>query len=46
MDHAIVTNFDMRKLEIEYDYDTDAEQISHSKNMLLRELQQAIDFFV
>jgi hypothetical protein len=46
MDHAIVTNFDMRKLEIEYDYDTDAEQISHSHKMLLRELGQAIDFFV
>jgi len=46
MDHAIVTNFDMRKLEIEYDYDTDEEQINHSHNMLLRELQQAIDFFV
>lgn len=46
MDHAIVTNFDMRKLEVEYDYDTDADQIGHSKKMLLRELDQAIDFFV
>jgi hypothetical protein len=46
MDHAIVTNFDMKKLEIEYDYDTDEDQITHSKKMLLRELDQAIDFYV
>jgi hypothetical protein len=25
LDNAIVTNFDMQKLEVEYDYDTDAE---------------------
>jgi hypothetical protein len=25
MDNAIVTNFDMKKLEIEYDYDTDVD---------------------
>ena len=46
MQNAVVTNFDMRKLEIEYDYDTDSDQIDHSKKMLLRELDQAIDFFV
>ena len=46
MDHAVVTNFDMRKLEIEYDYDTDEDQIVHSRKMLLRELDQAIDFYV
>ena len=46
MDHVIVMNFDMRKFEKEYDYDTDAEQNSLSENMLLRELQLAIDFFV
>jgi hypothetical protein len=46
MRDAVVTNFDMRKLEVEYDYDTDDEQKEHSKNMLLRELTQAIDFFV
>lgn len=36
----------MKKLEVEYDYDTDTDQIRHSKTMLVRELQQAIDFFV
>jgi hypothetical protein len=36
----------MSKLEVEYDYDTDSEQKSHSKDMLLRELFQAIEFFV
>lgn len=46
LENAIVTNFDMKKLEVEYDYDTDTEQIRHSKTMLVRELQQAIDFFV
>jgi hypothetical protein len=46
MQNAVVTNFDMRKLEIEYDYDTDVDQIDHSKKMLVRELEQAIDFFV
>jgi hypothetical protein len=46
LDHVIVTNFDMKKLEVEYDYDTDSDQICHSRTMLLRELGQAIDFFV
>lgn len=34
------------KLEVEFDYDTDAEQIKCSKDMLLDDLFQAIDFFV
>jgi len=46
MHDAVVTNFDVNKLEIEYDYDTDDEQKARSKNMLLRELTQAIDFYV
>jgi len=37
---------DMSKMEIEYDYDTDEEQRSHSQNMMLSELSEAIDFFV
>ena len=45
-DNEIVTRFDMSKLEIEYDYDTDNEQLTHSKRMLIRELIQAIDFFI
>jgi len=36
----------MKKLEVEYDYDTDKDQMGHSISMLRRELQQAVDFFV
>jgi hypothetical protein len=36
----------MSKLEIEYDYDTEDEQLTHSKKMLIHELFQAIDFFI
>lgn len=36
----------MSKLEVEYDYDTDGEQITHSKKMLMKELVAAIDFYV
>lgn len=36
--NSIVTGFDMSKLEVEYDYDTDFEQAKQSKNMLLSEL--------
>lgn len=35
---AVVTSFDINKLEVEYDYDTDEDQKQRSKNMLLREL--------
>jgi hypothetical protein len=44
--NSIVTSFDMSKLEVEYDYDTDCEQLTQSKKMLLRELIEAIDYFV
>lgn len=44
--NPIITNFDMSKLEVEYDYDTDGEQLKHSKKMLFHELLQAIDFFI
>lgn len=37
-DNPIVTKFDMTKLEVEYDYDTDDEQLKHSKKMLLKDL--------
>lgn len=43
---AVVKGFDMTKLEVEYDYDTDAEQQKHSKNMLKHELLQAVEFYV
>ena len=33
-----VSQYDMNKLEIEYDYDTEVEQIGHSKKMLATDL--------
>lgn len=43
---AAVRRFDMDKLEVEYDYDTESEQINHSKTMLMTDLQDAIDWFI
>lgn len=34
----------MKKLELEYDYDTDEEQLNAAKSMLLRESLDAIRF--
>ena len=39
-------NYDMSKLEVEYDYDTEKEQIKYSKHMLQTDLADAIDWFV
>jgi len=36
--NSVITSFDMSKLEVEYDYDTEDEQLTHSKSMLLHEL--------
>ena len=36
----------MKKLELEYDYDTDEEQLHAAKSMLLRENLDAIQFYV
>lgn len=44
--HAKISHFDMSKLEVEYDYDTDREQIGHSKTMLQTDLSDAIEWFV
>ena len=38
--------FDMSKLEVEYDYDTEREQIHQSQGMLQTDLKDAIDWFV
>ena len=43
---AHVVQFDMTKLESEYDYDTDAAQVERSKNYLFRDLFEAIEFCV
>ena len=44
--NAIISSLNMSKLEIEYDYETEDEQLKSSAKMLLHELQQAIDFFI
>ena len=36
----------MKKLELEYDYDTDEEQLNAAKSMLVRESLDAIQFYV
>lgn len=36
----------MEKLELEYDYDTDEEQLCAAKAMLLRENLDAVKFYV
>lgn len=41
-----ITTFDMGKLEVEWDYDTDAEQIKVSHRVLTRDLFAAVEFFV
>ena len=38
--------FDITKLELEYDYDTDIEQIAKCKEMLENELRETVDFFL
>jgi len=40
LDHgkSTVSQFDMSKLEVEYDYDTESEQIATSKTMLKTDL--------
>lgn len=38
--------FNMKKLELEYDYDTEEEQLHAAKKMLLRENIDAIQFSV
>jgi len=40
------SRFDMSKLEVEYDYDTENEQITQSQRMLATDLKDAIDWFV
>jgi len=35
---AAISRYDMNKLEVEYDYDTETEQIMHSKTMLRTDL--------
>ena len=41
-----VSNYDMSRLEVEYDYETENEQIRQSTTMLFTDLNDAINFFV
>lgn len=45
-DHQTLLDFNMKKLELEYDYDTEEEQLNAAKSMLLRENLDAIQFYV
>ena len=45
-DNAEISQFDMSKLEVEWDYDTDSDQIKESHHMLYKDLCAAVDFFV
>ena len=36
----------MNKLEVEYDYDTDKEQITYSQEMLFTDLKDAVEWYV
>ena len=44
--NAMIKRCDMSKLEDEYDYATDSEQIIQSKNMLATDLHDAVEWFV
>ena len=41
-----ILEFDMKKLEVEYDYDTDEEQVLRAKRLLKNETFMAIEYFV
>ena len=41
-----ILDFDMSKLEMEYDYETDQEQIDRAKKLINRENIMAIEYFV
>ena len=44
--NSIIKRCDMSKLEDEYDYDTESEQIIQSKTMLATDLHDAVEWFV
>ena len=44
--NAIIKKCDMSRLEDEYDYDTESEQIYQSKTMLATDLHDAVEWFV
>lgn len=42
----LILDFNMGKLELEYDYDTDEEQLRSAKEMLVQENISAVEFVV
>lgn len=44
--HNAVSQVDMHKLEVEYDFDTETEQLAHVRHMLTTDLRDAIEWFV
>ena len=44
--NKLVGQYDMSKLELEYDYETDEEQLIRAKKLLKQDCIQAFDFFV
>ena len=43
---ACIANYSMDKLEVEYDYETDEEQIYRAKKFLVSETKLAVEFVV
>jgi hypothetical protein len=46
LDYNVSVKFDMRKLEDEYDYDTDEATIKNGRRILDYDLFYAVEFFV
>ena len=44
-DRATLLEFNINKLQLEYDYDTDEDQLVAAKSMLIRENLGAIQFY-
>lgn len=42
----LIGQYDMSKLELEYDYETDEEQLWRAKKLLKMDCIQAFDYFV
>ena len=42
----LILDFNMEKLELEYDYDTDEEQLRAARDMLMHENISAVEFII
>jgi len=41
-----INDYSLDKLELEYDYDTDEEQVYRAKKHLLHEQKMAVEFYI